>query len=192
MTRTLTQRQSFAIGAVLALAMAATRYHHFGSSLSLPDASLAVFFLAGFYLRRVWPFAGLLALAALADYAAISGGVSGWCVTAAYPFLTLAYGSLWLAGRWCARRHEDGWRALPRLAVAVLAGTGGFFLISNGSFYLLSGYFPDLSWTEYAGSVTRYFPAYLMTTALYVGIAACLHAAAVALGGAVRGSHPAG
>lgn len=192
MTRILTQRQSLAIGAGLALAMALTRTHHFGGSLSLPDASLAVFFLAGFYLRRVWPFGGLLGLAALADYAAISAGVSSWCVTAAYPFLALAYGSLWLAGRWCARRHEDGWRALPRLAAAVLAGVGGFFLISNGSFYLLSGYFPDLSWTEYAGRVTRYFPLYLMKTVLYVGIAACVHAAAVALRGGLRGGRPAG
>lgn len=33
---------------VLALVMAATRINHFGA---LPDASWAVFFLAGFYLR---------------------------------------------------------------------------------------------------------------------------------------------
>ena len=35
------------IGAALILLMAATRYNHFGSSLALPDASYAVFFLGG-------------------------------------------------------------------------------------------------------------------------------------------------
>jgi 4-amino-4-deoxy-L-arabinose transferase-like glycosyltransferase len=32
---------------ILALVMLATRFHHFGSTVNLPDASLAVFFLLG-------------------------------------------------------------------------------------------------------------------------------------------------
>lgn len=192
MTQALTQRQSLAIGAVLVLAMAATRLHPFGSNPSLPDASLAVFFLAGFYLRQAWPVAALLGLAALTDYAAISGGVSGWCVSAAYPFLILAYASPWLAGRWCARHHEDNWRSLPRLAAAVLAGACGFFLISNGSFYLLSGYFTDLSWVEYSERVAKYFPLYLTKASLYVAIAACVHGVLTAVRGGLRGGRLAG
>jgi len=40
--------------ALIAL-MALTRFHHFGDVLHLPDASLAVFFFAGFYRKkRCW------------------------------------------------------------------------------------------------------------------------------------------
>jgi len=34
----------------LMLLMAGTRFHHFGSAVNLPDASIAVFFLLGFLL----------------------------------------------------------------------------------------------------------------------------------------------
>src|SRR5690554_3136356 len=44
----------------LAVLMAATRSHHFASVTHLPDASWAVFFLAGFYLRPLWVFPALL------------------------------------------------------------------------------------------------------------------------------------
>ncbi len=40
-------RSALAIGLSLALLMAATRSHHFATALHLPDASWAVFFLAG-------------------------------------------------------------------------------------------------------------------------------------------------
>ena len=43
-----TQTQRLGIFLLLALAMAATRIHHFGA---VPDASWGAFFLAGFWLR---------------------------------------------------------------------------------------------------------------------------------------------
>jgi xanthine/uracil/vitamin C permease (AzgA family) len=46
------------------------------------------------------------------------------------------------------------------------------FLISSGSFYLFSGYFPQMSGLEYADRVAKYFSAYLANTCLYVAIAA--------------------
>ncbi|MGH8472507.1 MAG: hypothetical protein ACREVJ_08675, partial [Gammaproteobacteria bacterium] len=60
---TIAPRSALAIGLTLALLMAATRSHHFAATLHLPDASWAVFFLAGFYLRPLWVFPALLALA---------------------------------------------------------------------------------------------------------------------------------
>ena len=44
------QTRLIAIFAALAALMAATRFNHFGSAVSLPDASYAVFFLGGLYL----------------------------------------------------------------------------------------------------------------------------------------------
>ena len=46
------QTRAIVIFVALATLMAATRFNHFGSAVSLPDASLAVFFLGGLYLSR--------------------------------------------------------------------------------------------------------------------------------------------
>jgi hypothetical protein len=161
------------IVAGLAALMLATRFHHFGSPVSLPDASWAVFFLSGFYLRPMVMFPLFLAEAALIDYAAIANGVSDWCITPAYGFLIPTYGSLWLAGRWYAGRACAAWRTLVPLTGALLTGTSVAFLISNGSFYLLSGYFTELGWGNYAMRVAKYFPLYFASTFIYVMLAAC-------------------
>jgi len=163
------------IGLILALLMLATRFHHFGSALSLPDASLAIFFIAGIYLRPALFFGLFLAEAGIIDYVATANGADGWCMSPAYVFLIPTYACLWLAGRWYARSHHNAWRTLLPLSATMLLSTGIAFLISNASFYLLSGRFPDLSWTEYAARVAQYFPPYLLSTCIYVAAAAALH-----------------
>src|SRR3972149_10428042 len=83
-----THDRHLTMGLALALLMAATRFHHFGSATHLPDASLAVFLLGGFYLSRAGWFAGYLTGAALIDYLAMAyGGVSGWGGGAGYAVL---------------------------------------------------------------------------------------------------------
>jgi len=140
----------FVITLLLAAVMAATRWHHFGSAFSLPDASLAVFFLAGFYLRPPLFFAGFLAGAALIDYLAVTvGGVSDFCISPAYGFLIPAYASVWFAGRWYASRHQQAWSTLLSLGGALLLSVSAAFLISDGSLYHHSGRFPDVSAAEY-------------------------------------------
>jgi hypothetical protein len=112
--------------------------------------------------------------AALVDYLAISvGGVSSYCVTPAYLVLIPTYAVLWWAGRWYGRRLTDNGHAIVALVVLVLVGTTVAFLISNGGFYALSGYFASLSLMTYATRVARYYPSYLGWTALYavVGVA---------------------
>lgn len=184
--------RSAVIPAVLAMLMAATRYHHFGSALHLPDASLAVFFLAGVYLAGWLAFPLLLAEAGLIDFLAITaGGVSDYCISPAYGFLIPTYGVLWLAGRWAARHAVPQWRALLPVAGALVAATSVAFLISNGSFYLWSGKFPELSWLQYAERVARYYPSYLTSALVYVAAAVIVHAAMAAVGTA-RAARPAG
>ena len=157
----------------LAALMAATRYFHFGSALYLPDASLAVFFLAGFALSRAAYFPALLLEAGAIDYLAIAiGGVSDWCVTPAYWFLIPTYACLWLGGRWCAARHRPDWRGPALSGGALLAAASLAFLISNASFYLLSGYFTDMGWVEYGARVAKYYPLYVASALGYVAIAA--------------------
>lgn len=173
------QIKNMAIFAVLVGLMAVTRDHHFGSALHLPDASLAVFLLAGFYLPR-WVFPFLLIEAGVADYLAIHyGGVSGWCFSPAYGFLIPTYFSLWFAGRFYAQRHQFTARSLAEFAGISLAATTIAFLISNISFYLFAEYFAEVTALQYAQQLTQYFSPYLQGAFLYLIPAAALHIVAV-------------
>ncbi|MGH8609885.1 MAG: hypothetical protein ACREX9_21490 [Gammaproteobacteria bacterium] len=161
----------------LAALMALTRYGHFSSALSLADASLGVFFLGGLYLRRWMVFPIFPVLAGTIDFLAITAeGTSGWCVTPAYGFLIPAYGSLWYGGRWCAGRQGTAWAALGSELRALFIAVSLAFLISNGGFYLFSGYFQDLSLSEYGLRVAKYLPPYLGSAFLYVAPIALMRA----------------
>jgi len=170
------QNRTIWIVAALVSLMAMTRYNHFGSAVALPDASYAVFFLAGLLLGRARGALAVLALllveAALVDYYAINfNNVSAWCVTSAYGFLVFAYASLWLVGRWYAPRHKlTGQGLLGMLAATVAAGSLAF-VIANISFYLLAGYFDSMSVAEYVASVSQYYGSYVAVTVGYVGCA---------------------
>lgn len=169
MTSDKTKIRSYGLLALLATAMAATRYHHFGDALHLPDASLAVFFIAGASITVAWAFPVLLLEAGAIDWLATSvGGVSDWCLSPAYWFLIPTYACLWFGGRWYAQRHEYAAHTLLPLAGSVFVAASLAFVISNGSFYALSGRFPDLSWADYAARVAQYYLPYVLTACAYV------------------------
>jgi hypothetical protein len=155
------------IWALLAL-MLATRFHHFGSAISLPDASLAVFFMAGLWFGGLRLFAVLCIEAALIDYVAISQfNVSDYCISPAYVFLIPTYAALFLAGTVAARFKTLQAQDLL-LQIGLLAGaTSLAFLISNASFYLLSDRFAEISWAQYVERVTQYYLPYLSSTLVY-------------------------
>ncbi len=156
--------------------MAATRVHHFGSSLHLPDASLAVFLLAGFFIASPMLFGALLVEAGLIDYLAITQfNVNDYCVTPAYWFLIPTYAVLWFAGRYYARIHQHNLRSLGVFAGLSFAATSVAFFISNGAFYLFSGRFPDMGMAEYTSRVAQYYVQYLSGAALYLVPAVLLY-----------------
>ncbi|WP_031430286.1 hypothetical protein [Methylomicrobium agile] len=147
--------------------MVLTRYHHFGDALHLPDASLAVFFFAGFY-RKPALLAFLLILAGLIDYLAIANGTSAYCISPAYVFMIPTYGVMWLAGRYCGRYKTFDRIGLPlNVGMLMLASTAAF-LISNGSFYLLSGRFEEVALSAYIAGGLQYYLPYVGSTLLYV------------------------
>lgn len=147
--------------------MALTRFHHFGDVLHLPDASLAVFFFAGFYRKKaLFPF--LLVLAGLIDYIAISNGTSSWCVSPAYVFLIPTYAVMWFAGRYCSAVNSLKITELATQFGVMTLATSAAFLISNGSFYVLSGRYPDLSWGQYFARIAMYYPPYVSSALLYM------------------------
>lgn len=168
------------IGVVLVLLMAITRGVHAAPFNALPEASWAVFFLAGVFLRPAWVLPGLLVEAALLDFAAINfQGVSSFCFSPAYLALIPAYGALWLAGRWFAGKLEVSVRGITLLATAVIGSVVIAELISSGSFYFFSGRFTDTSLAGFAPRFVKYFPGNLGAMALYVGIAAVIHVIAI-------------
>jgi len=188
----LISRQQLAIGGALALLMALTRSHHWATLHALPDASWAIFFLAGVYLRPLWAAPALMLAAALADYAAITwGGVGSFCVSPAYGLLVPAYAALFLAGRVYARHHRLSWSALPWLLGCALAGALLAELFSSGGFYFFSGRFADPTLAEFMPRLVQYFPATLSPMALYLGLAALVHFAVASLRASARqGSQP--
>ncbi len=146
--------------------MVLTRFHHFGDVLHLPDASLAVFFFAGFYRKKA--FLGfLMVLAGLIDYVAIENGTSGWCVSPAYIFLIPTYAVMWVAGRYCATFKAMNLAELTKTVGLLTLATSAAFAISNGSFYLLSGRFEELSFISYFSRVAQYYPSYVGAAIIY-------------------------
>jgi hypothetical protein len=154
--------------ALIAL-MALTRFHHFGDALHLPDASLAVFFFAGFYRSRYF-LAFLLLLAGVIDCVAIAGGTSAWCVSPAYIFLLPTYVVMWLTGRYCSRYTVFDFIGLSLNFGMLILSTTAAFIISNGSFYLFSERFDSLSWSQYIAGGIPFYPPYVGSTLLYAAV----------------------
>lgn len=180
----LEKRTQLWIALALIALMAATRGHHFASLSHLPSATWAIFFLAGFYVRRAWIFIALLAEAALLDFSAITfGGVSGFCVTPAYGFLLPAYGALWMAGRWFATRYSFSWSALIPFAGSVAVGTTVSELLSSGGFYFFGGRYVDPTLAVFGERLMKYFPQALSSFAFWMGIAIAVHVAFVLVRG---------
>ncbi|MGE0810496.1 MAG: hypothetical protein AB7N69_07750 [Immundisolibacter sp.] len=172
------------VGLALAALMLATRSHHFASPLHLPDASWAVFFLAGALLPGWRPLAALLGLAAAVDFLAIAfGGVSAFCVSPAYAALIPAYGALFAAGRLYTRWHRPAVSSLVPFATTALAGTLACELLSSGAFYVFSGRFAELSLATFGARLVQYLPLSVEGTALYLGAAAIVYAVIAALPG---------
>ena len=170
-------KQENKILSALVVLMLLTRFHHFGDINTLADATLAVFFGAGLYCKRLWVLPLLLVEAGLIDYVAIHfGGVSAWCVSPAYFFLIPTYAVMWQGGRLCSGWVDTGKAAIRTIPLVILTATSLAFLISNASFYLLSSRFESLNMVEYFLRVFKYYPSYTVTTVVYISVILAVHA----------------
>lgn len=174
-----------AVASVLAALMLATRFKHFGDALHLPDASMALFFLGGLWLRRHLAFFALLLLAVLIDEVSIRYlGISDFCVTPAYAFMPLAYALLWYAGRAYAPRLAGTPGALMGALGAGLLAASGAFLISNAAFYWLGGRYAEPHLSQYLARLWQWGPLFVRTTLGYIAVGLLLY------GGLVRSRLP--
>ncbi|RDZ29574.1 hypothetical protein [Lysobacter silvisoli] len=170
----------YSLFTALAALMVATRFHHFGNALHLPDASMAVFFLGGLWLRRHLGFAAFLTVAVAIDWIAIQAQgksfFAHYCVTPSYAFLLLAYAALWYGGRWYAPRLQTTPRALFGALVAGLAAAAVSFLISNAAFYWLGGRYEDPNFAQYLSRVWQWGPLFVRTTLSYIAVGLAAYA----------------
>ena len=161
---------------VLALLMAASRAHVF-DHFSPPDASWAVFFIAGFHLRGWgrWAFPALMALAVGVDWWVITGqGIDFWnhyCVSAAYWFLVPAYAAMWAGGAWLRRRYAGArWDALGRLAFAFVLSLNEYIVA-----YMTIGFTMETLPIKIFNALRYgYTPTMASVTVLFVAIAATI------------------
>jgi hypothetical protein len=165
------------LSAALAVTMLVTRSNYFDWVTILPSASLAIFFLVGFYLRSYLFFITFSVLAYGCDYWVLTVGGEG-CFTSAYGFIFAGYFLVWRMAKWAGENCD-----LTRLAdagkifAAAVLSISGAFLISNGSFYAFSGNFTDLSLADYSLRVMRYYLSYLTDPLMYLVAAAMIHRA---------------
>jgi hypothetical protein len=178
MTMARFNRHDSIVSGALALVMLITRPQWLDLSFHLPDTSLAIFFLAGFYVRPRLAFPLLLLLAIAIDFISLGGKVGpSSCFTPAYWMLVLSYGAMWLAGLF--GRGAFGARLSALLALVLLLAGASFVakLFSSGGYYWLSGKFSDPTLTEFLARMARYFPDTLAATLLWAGISVVVHAA---------------
>lgn len=172
---TLSKTQQYGIFGALALLMAATRFHHF---LPVADASWAIFFVAGFYLKGMsrWAFPALMLEAAAIDYVATQHlGVSSYCLSPAYAFLVPTHAAMWFGGWWLQSRASLNLRGLIALGLSAFTSISVAFAVSNGGFHWFGGRDAAPSIAGHLHSFMTWYPHFLLMPALYIALAAALH-----------------
>ncbi|MGM8935912.1 hypothetical protein ACS8E9_13675 [Pseudomonas neustonica] len=166
------------IGIALMALMAMTRGSHFPLH-NLPSASWAVFFLAGVLLRPKWVFPLLFAEATIIDVLSVGWINAGHhCMTVAYWMLVPAYAALWFGGRLYAGWHRDQAGSLAVLVPVMALSALVCNVLSSGGFYFFSGRYEAPTVAGMVERIGHYYPQYLSSLALYVGIAVVLYVGA--------------
>lgn len=170
------------VAVLLMLLMAATRIHHFGIGTIAPDASTAVFFLAGLMLAGPFWFAVLAAEAIVLDAVAIGIiGIAAACLTLGYWTLFAGYLALWFAGRLGRTGELFDVAAAGRLLVLAFVGVVAFFVLSNIGYYFGAGFDQTMGAAEYISRVSGYFMNYLASTLAYAAAGVAVFALALRL-----------
>jgi hypothetical protein len=150
---------------LLAVLMAATRIHHFGVGTIAPDASTAVFFLAGLMLASPLWFVLFAALAVGLDGVALGFiGIADACMTPGYWLLFAGYLALWYTGRLGRNVEKLDFIQGAKLLLLIAGGTVLFFVLSNAGYYFGGGFDQSMGAAEYISRVQRFFPFYLGST----------------------------
>jgi hypothetical protein len=148
--------------------MLLTRGSHVLTSVSLPDASLALLLIGGLYLRKAAWFSLFVLLATAIDFSASAiDSWYGFCLTAGYWGMLPTYAVMWLAGVWLSKQSDI--LDTVKYSLAGLLATFLAFVISTQTYYLFSGRFPNNGILETIQYGWDYLPSYMSFTAMYLG-----------------------
>jgi hypothetical protein len=138
------------------------------SMVHIPDPTLALFFIAGVYLRSWKIPIILLAGTGFTDFYSFQSGVSTFCLSPAYPFLVPTYLTLWFGGSLFQNIEINSGKFALKLIGILFGATFLAFLISSGGFYLLSERFENPTLAEFCERIVKYFPQYIGVTFFYI------------------------
>ena len=164
------------IGIALVALILLTRTSHFGTSVLLPDATIAALFLTGIFMKKLrWLAISIVVAFAVDFYALGFAGVSDYCMSLGYWGLIPTYAMVWGAGRYIAK--QDHPFALTVFVPAALLSTSLAFILSNAFWYAFSDKVNTLTVMEFSQRVAHYYTPYLSYTIFYIGSAWVVQAA---------------
>jgi hypothetical protein len=156
---------------LLLLVMSITRGSHLLTSVSLPDASFAIFLIGGMLLTKPKWFISLFILSVVIDLATLSIN-SSYQIPINFGYLGLlpSYGIMWLFGSRIANTKSF----LKLIAFGVIS-TLITFVISTQTYNLLSGTFSDITIKESIQIGWEYLPQSFIYTMSYLLTYWCIH-----------------
>ena len=159
----LTYKKYFSISAILFL-MALTRGSHLLTSVSLPDASFALFLVGGMILKKPKWFISLFILSVVIDLTTLSINSSYQIpINFGYWGLLPSYGIMWLFGSRIANT-----KSFYKFMAFGVISTLITFVISTQTYNLLSGTFPNITIKESIQTGWEYLPQSLIYTMSYL------------------------
>lgn len=165
--QTLPFKTQLITAAVITFLMLLTRGSHVLTSVSLPDASLALMLIGGLYLRKAAWFVLFVVLATAIDFGAAEiDSLQGFCLTAGYWGMLPTYAVMWSAGLWLSKQVDS--LDILKYSLVCLVSTFLAFVISTQTYYLFSGRFPAEGVIESMQHGWEYLPSYMGFTVMYL------------------------
>ena len=144
--------------------MLLTRGDHFLSSISLPDASFAIFLIGGMLLKKPKWFISLFMLSFVIDLVTLSNNTAYQIpINFGYWGLLPSYGIMWFFGLRIANT-----KSFLKFAGFGVIATLITFVMSTQTYNLLSGTFPDITIKESIQTGWEYLPQSLIYTMSYL------------------------
>jgi len=149
---------------LIILFMILTRGAHFLTSVSLPDASFALFLIGGLLLKKPKWFISLLAVSVVIDLVTISMNSAYQIpINLGYLGLLPSYGIMWFIGSRIANT-----KSFIKFTICGVLATLIGFLISTQTYNLLSGTFPDITIKQSMQTGWEYLPQSLIYAMSYL------------------------
>ncbi|MSQ80121.1 MAG: hypothetical protein EXR41_00205 [Candidatus Methylopumilus sp.] len=144
--------------------MIVTRGSHLLTSITLPDASFALFLIGGMLLTNPKWFISLFTVSVLIDLITLSINPTDQIpINLGYLGLLPSYGVMWLVGLYISKVNS-----ILKFATFSALGTFVSFMISTQTYYLLSNKFPGITIQESIHAGWEYLPLSFCFTMSYL------------------------